>query len=85
MSAKAEVYELLKSLVMQNIAIVLVSSKLPEMLNLCNRLYAMHRSRLVAELTGGDINGPAVLAHFFREGETPALASEGLGTLAGAR
>jgi ribose transport system ATP-binding protein len=65
--AKAEIYELLKALVAQNIAIVLVSSELPEMLNLCNRLYVMHRSRLVAELTGADINEPEVLAHFFRE------------------
>jgi ribose transport system ATP-binding protein len=65
--AKAEIYELMKALVAQNIAIVLVSSELPEMLNLCNRLYVMHRSRLVAELTGPDINEPQVLAHFFRE------------------
>lgn len=65
--AKAEVYELLRVLVTQNVAIVLVSSELPEMLNLCHRLYVMHRSFLVAELTGAAINEPAVLSHFFRE------------------
>jgi ribose transport system ATP-binding protein len=83
--AKAEVYELLKSLVMKNIAIVLVSSELPEMLNLCNRLYVMHRSKLVAELTGRDINEPAVLAHFFRESDSPIDGTESAPSRAGAR
>jgi ribose transport system ATP-binding protein len=68
--AKAEVYELMKALVAQGNAIVLVSSELPEMLNLCNRLYVMHRSRLVAELTGADITEEAVLAHFFQRDST---------------
>ena len=82
--AKAEVYELLKSLVSKDIAIVLISSELPEMLNLCNRLYVMHRSRLVAELAGRDINEPAVLAHS-REEESVAAGAEGMASRAGAR
>ena len=65
--AKAEVYELMKGLVEAGSAIVLVSSELPEVMSLSNRLYVMHRSRLVAELTGDDINEPEVLSHFFRE------------------
>jgi ribose transport system ATP-binding protein len=65
--AKIEVYELMKALVANGAAIVLVSSDLPEVLNLSHRLYVMHRSRMVAELTGDDINEPAVLSHFFRE------------------
>jgi ribose transport system ATP-binding protein len=75
--AKLEVYELMKTLVAAGAAIVLVSSELPEVMSLSNRLYVMHRSRMVAELTGDDINEPNVLAHFFRE-ETPhpAMASE---------
>lgn len=68
--AKVEVYELMKTLVVRNNAIVLVSSELPEMLNLCNRLYVMHRSRIVAELAGAEITEEAVLAHFFRREET---------------
>lgn len=65
--AKIEIYELMKGLVATGVAIVLVSSDLPEVLNLSHRLYVMHRSRMAAELTGADINEPAVLAHFFRE------------------
>ena len=65
--AKIEIYELMKDLVATGAAIVLVSSELPEVLHLSHRLYVMHRSRMVAELTGADINEPAVLSHFFRE------------------
>ncbi len=70
--AKVEVYDLMKDLVAAGAAVVLVSSELPEVLNLSHRLYVMHRSRMVAELTGSDINEPEVLSHFFRE---QALAS----------
>ena len=65
--AKIEVYELMKSLVAEGAAVVLVSSELPEVMNLSNRLYVMHRSRMVAELSGADINESEVLSHFFRE------------------
>ncbi len=72
--AKLEVYELMKVLLDLGAAIVLVSSELPEVLNLSNRVYVMHRSRMVAELTGADINEPAVLACFFREEPAAAAA-----------
>jgi len=65
--AKAEVYELMKTLVASGVAIVLVSSELPEVMHLSRRLYVMHRSRIVAELTGKDINEPKVLSYFFGE------------------
>jgi ribose transport system ATP-binding protein len=71
--AKAEIYELMKTLLTTGVAIVLVSSDLPEVLNLSYRLYVMHRSHMVAELTGADINEPAVLAHFFRERQTDGI------------
>ena len=73
--AKIEVYELMKALLATGAAIVLVSSELPEVLNLSHRLYVMHRSRMVAELKGADINEPEVLSHFFREQSPDMVAS----------
>ena len=66
--AKLEVYELMKRLAEDGAAIVLVSSELPEVMHLSNRLYVMHRSRIVAELTGEAMTERAVLGHFFTEG-----------------
>lgn len=67
--AKVEVYELMKALVENGAAVVLVSSELPEVLHLANRLYVMHRARLVRELIGDAINEQAVLSCFFQEQE----------------
>jgi len=76
--AKAEIYELMRSLLNAGVAIVLVSSDLAEVLNLSHRLYVMHRSHMVAELTGANINEPAVLAHFFRERQPDGIVAREL-------
>lgn len=73
--AKAEVYGLMKELVETGAAIVLVSSELPEVMNLSNRLYVMHRGRMIAELSGNDIKEETVLACFFQDDETDEVAS----------
>jgi ribose transport system ATP-binding protein len=78
--AKIEIYELLKHLLTTGVAVVLVSSDLPEVLNLSHRLYVMHRSRIAAELIGADINEPAVLSHFFRERQADERATNELAT-----
>ncbi len=72
--AKVEVYDLMKELVASGAAIVLVSSELPEVLHLSNRLYVMHQGGMVAELTGDDINEQKVLACFFREDDEDVAA-----------
>jgi ribose transport system ATP-binding protein len=72
--AKTEVYSLMKDLLATGAAIVLVSSELPEVLHLSHRVYVMHRSRMVAELTGADINEQEVLSHFFREHAEESLS-----------
>ena len=64
--AKIEIYELMKGLLATGVAIVLVSSDLPEVLHLSNRLYVMHRSRMAAELAA-PISTAGCLSHFFRE------------------
>ncbi len=73
--AKLEVYELMNILLGMGAAIVLVSSELPEVLHLSNRLYVMHQSRMVAELSGADINEQAVLDRFFRQDTQSPTAS----------
>ena len=63
--AKTEVYNLIKEMAEAGAAVVVISSELPEVLHLSNRVYVMHRGHLVAELTGDDINEATVLSHFF--------------------
>ncbi len=63
--AKVEVYEFMKTLVEAGAAIVLVSSELPEVLNLSNRVYVMHHGSMVAELKDAEITEQNVLTQFF--------------------
>ena len=65
--AKLEVYEFMKRLVEAGAAVIVVSSELPEVLALSNRLYVMHHGRIAAELTGANKTEQNVLASFFKE------------------
>jgi rhamnose transport system ATP-binding protein len=47
--SKAEIYQLLDSLAARGVALLISSSELPELLTLCDRIYAMYRGELVAE------------------------------------
>jgi ribose transport system ATP-binding protein len=64
---KLEVYEFMKRLVEAGAAVIVVSSELPEVLALSNRLYVMHHGRIAAELTGANKTEQNVLASFFKE------------------
>jgi ABC-type sugar transport system ATPase subunit len=48
--AKAEIHGLIDELANQGAAVLLVSSELPELMNLCTRILVMRRGRLVARL-----------------------------------
>jgi ribose transport system ATP-binding protein len=63
--AKSEIYGFMKELCEQGAAVVLISSDLPEILHLANRVYVMHRGRLRAELAGPDLTEANILANFF--------------------
>lgn len=63
--AKVEIYRVIKQLVEDGAAVLLVSSDLTEILNLCRRAYVVHRGRLVAHLEGADLQESTVLDHFF--------------------
>ena len=61
------IYAFIKALCEAGAAILLISSDLPEILHLTNRVYVMYRGALRAELVGEEITEPAVLGHFFEK------------------
>ena len=76
--AKSEVYELMKNLAESGAAVLLISSELPEVLNLANRVYVMRQGRIVAELAIGDLTEQAVLSWFFEHDNAAANSLEGI-------
>jgi rhamnose transport system ATP-binding protein len=59
---KAEVHRLLEELAGQGVAVLVISSELPEVLRLANRILVMREGRLVAEFTHEDASEEAIVA-----------------------
>ncbi len=51
--AKAEIYQLMNELVAKGMAVVMISSDLPEVLGMSHRILVLHEGKLAAELKGG--------------------------------
>jgi ribose transport system ATP-binding protein len=52
--AKYEIYEILKSLAGEGKAILMISSELPELIGLCDRIIVIKRGTIAGELSGDD-------------------------------
>ncbi len=61
--AKAEIYEIIDQLSKQGVSIVLVSSELPEILALCDRIIIMHQGRINAELINSGITQEQIMTY----------------------
>ena len=61
--AKREIYEIINELVAQGKGVILISSELPEVLGMSDRVLVMKDDAIVAELTGDDINAVEVMRY----------------------
>lgn len=61
--AKAEIYQLMQQLTQQGISIIMISSELPEIIGVCDRVLVFRGGHIVAELTGDDIESNHIMLH----------------------
>ena len=61
-AAKAEIYELMVGLARQGVAIVMVSSELPELLGMSHRIYVVRQGGVVATFSRGEATPTNVIA-----------------------
>jgi ribose transport system ATP-binding protein len=59
--AKAEIWQLMRDLADQGKAIVMISSELPEIVGMSDRVYVMHRGAIVGELKGAEATEEQVM------------------------
>jgi ABC-type sugar transport system ATPase subunit len=59
--AKAEIHRLLDQLARQGLAIIVISSELPELLNLSSRIIVLRQGRIAGELKREDFSQPALM------------------------
>jgi ribose transport system ATP-binding protein len=73
-AAKHEIYVLLDQLTARGMAILLITSELPELLALSDRIVVLHRGRLTAQFDRRDASAEKVLAAAMGETVHPAVA-----------
>ena len=61
--AREEIYEIMNDLVKQGKAILMISSDMPELLGLCDRIYVMKDGRITAEFNKDDAEQEKILAY----------------------
>ncbi|KAJ54403.1 hypothetical protein ACMU_18420 [Actibacterium mucosum KCTC 23349] len=74
--AKTEVYALIGELVAAGSAVLIVSSDLPELEGLCDRVYVFRRGRVAGELAGDAITQPAIAARATSDTNTAQRPSD---------
>ncbi|MNT87585.1 Ribose import ATP-binding protein RbsA [compost metagenome] len=62
MGAKQAVYQLIAEMVAQGLAVILVSSELPEVMHLAHRTVVMRRGRMVATYEQGQADAETIVA-----------------------
>lgn len=60
--AKAEIYIIMSKLVEQGKAILMISSDMPELIGMCDRIYAMKNGRITAEFSRNEATQEKILA-----------------------
>ncbi|QKD01416.1 sugar ABC transporter ATP-binding protein [Mesorhizobium loti] len=70
--AKAEIYHLIEELAAEGHAVVVVSSELPEVIRLADRVLVMRDGTIAAALDGTDLTEQAIAAHAIPQTQTPA-------------
>lgn len=63
--AKAEIHRLLRQLASEGISVLMISSELPEILAVCDRILVMRRGRLVAEFNINDATQEKIMSKAF--------------------
>jgi putative multiple sugar transport system ATP-binding protein len=60
--AKYEIYTIMNDLAAQGRGVVMISSEMPELLGMCDRIYVMNEGRIVGELTRAEASQERIMA-----------------------
>nr|HPM22439.1 D-xylose ABC transporter ATP-binding protein [Phycisphaerae bacterium] len=71
-AAKADIYALLNELTAAGVAIVLITTELPELLALADRILVVHGGGIVAELGRGEATQERIIHAAMGGGPAPA-------------
>ena len=64
--AKAEIYKIMNDLAARGIAIIMISSEMPEILGMCDRIYIMNEGKMAGELDAKEATQEGIMAHIMQ-------------------
>jgi len=65
--AKYEIYTIINSLVAAGKAVIVISSELPELLGICDRIYALAEGRITGELPISEATPESLMQYMTQE------------------
>lgn len=65
--AKYDIYCLINDMVSRGKSVVMISSELPELLGMCDRIYVMNEGRLLAEVNAADATQESIMCYIIRD------------------
>ena len=65
--AKYDIYCLINDMVSKGKSVVMISSELPELLGMCDRIYVMNEGRLLAEVNAADATQESIMGYIIRD------------------
>ena len=65
--AKYEIYSIINDLSAAGKAVIMISSEMPELLGMCDRIHVMNEGRFVGELTADEASQEAIMSMIVRE------------------
>lgn len=64
--AKYEIYCIINKLVAEGKSVIMISSELPEVLGMCDRIYIMNEGKMVGELAAEDASQEVIMSHIIK-------------------
>ncbi|WP_408069861.1 multiple monosaccharide ABC transporter ATP-binding protein [Butyrivibrio sp. JL13D10] len=74
--AKYEIYCIINQLVSEGKSVIMISSELPEILGMCDRIYVMNEGQMVGELDGKDATQEKIMTYILQSSKKKEVKHE---------
>ncbi|MDD5929294.1 MAG: sugar ABC transporter ATP-binding protein [Spirochaetales bacterium] len=71
--AKYEIYCIINRMVAEGKSVIMISSEMPEILGMCDRIYVMNEGKMIAEMNGKDATQEKIMTEIINSGKTGNL------------
>ena len=71
--AKYEIYCIINRMVAEGKSVIMISSEMPEILGMCDRIYVMNEGKMIAEMDGKDATQEKIMTEIINSGNKEEL------------